>query len=101
RGGGSGTAELALQGEGALVHVMDSPAAGQDVAALAAQSGQSLAAPGRGYAPAALIPASVLGRDGLERRYALGDGPHREPYLQRYLQLDGRWLVITAPERVR
>lgn len=101
RQGSSCTAQLALQGDGALVHVMDSPAAGQDVAALAAQSEQGLAAPGRGYAPVALIPAGVLGRDGLERRYALGDGPHREPYVQRYLQLGDRWLVITAPERAR
>lgn len=101
RQGSSCTAQLALQGDGALVHVVDSPAAGPDVAALAASSEQSLAAPGRGYAPVALIPAAVLGGDGLERRYTLGDGPHREPYVQRYLQAGDRWLVITAPERVR
>jgi hypothetical protein len=101
RQGSSCTAQLALQGDGTLVHVTDSPAAGPDVAALAASAEQSLAAPGRGYAPVALIPAAVLGTDGLERRYTIGDGPHREPFIQRYLQHGDRWLMITAPERVR
>jgi hypothetical protein len=49
-----------------------------------------------------LVPAQVLGRDGgLERRYSVVEGGRRVTYLEWYLQLGGRWVVVAAPEQAR
>jgi actin-like ATPase involved in cell morphogenesis len=103
RHGCAGTASLFLQGDGVLVRVTDSPAQGPDVAALAAAVEARLkAGAGAGYVGAAPQPVAVLKHpNGLERAYTMLVGGQRVAYLDRYLQLGERWLVISGPASAR
>lgn len=102
RFGGTGAAYLTLSGDGITVWASDSPGEGPDVAALAAAADRRLATAGNGYASMELGPAQVLQRDGgLERRYSVVEDGRRVTHLEWYLQLGGRWIVVSAPEQAR
>jgi hypothetical protein len=102
RFGTTGAAQLTLSGDGVAVRAFDSPSEGPDVAALAAAAETRLAASGASYASLELGPARVLQRDGgLERRYSLVEDGRRVTYLEWYLQIGGRWIVVSAPEHAR
>jgi actin-like ATPase involved in cell morphogenesis len=102
RFGNTGGADLSLYGDGMTVRASDSPGEGPDVAALAATADRRLATAGNGYASMALVPAQVLGRDGgLERSYSVVQDGRRVTYLEWYLQLGERWIVVSAPEQAR
>ena len=102
RFGGTGAAYLTLSGDGVTVWASDSPGEGPDVSALAAAADRRLAAAGNGYASIELGPAQVLQRDGgLERRYSVVEDGRRVTHLEWYLQLGGRWIVVSAPEQAR
>lgn len=102
RWGTIGAFDLTLSGDGISVRVSDSPSEGPDVASLATSAETRLAASGTGYVSMDLGPAQVLQRDGgLERRYSLVEGGRRVTYLEWYLQIGARWIVVSAPEQAR